>query len=631
MKKFGILLSVVCAFAAFGAACRPSDGETETYQPYTDVAGQAADAEFSFETELGEAEALYPQSTGRTFYVSAEGDDANDGLSEQAPLRSIDAVNALELRPGDSVRFRGGDTFEGSISMSGLKGEADNPITFCGYDDEQEPAHIKGGANAVRFTFASNVVVRDLKIEGSSPDYGQPGAAGGDVLSFNYNATEERFENIYIVNNEVFSNSYENRLFGISINLSADRETDIPERVLSHVVISGNTVHTTGRTGIHSGGWFAQETGNQNACRVTDFYDISVDGNHVYDMGHIGIYLGGVTNSRITRNLVHDTGLYSTAALLEGECGIMAISADTMDIMYNVTYNNFDASMNYDSMGIDIDWNTNNINVQYNHTYDCLGSGIATMANQNSFIRNNRVENNRCATNCNSQIQVGNFTVESQYIGEDMHGVTNLTVADNLIVGEDTYMFRAMVSNGSLAWKGNSFENNRVVNNSETDAQYWIFVDDDVGWNTFAGNRYYTENTSFKFRAYDNTSGALIEGDGQQYLYDGTFEAWQKRDTGASIGKRSDTPPGAVTGADVKFENGSLVFSWAGAAGDVWHYNVHMTAFDEKVSYLNMLGETSGTSYTFTPPAAGEYYFVIQPESNQGVYGKAVKLRVTLG
>lgn len=630
MKRFGVFLSAVLAVAVCGAGCDPSGQQEQKYDPYTDVAGVAADAEFSFDTGLGEAEALYPESTGRTFYVSAEGDDANDGLSKETPLKTIDAVNALSLQAGDSVRFRGGDTFEGSVSINGLKGEADNPITFCGYDDETEPAHIKGGANAVRFTFASNVVVRDLRIEGNSPDYGQAGSSGGDVLSFNYHATDERFENIYIVNNEVFSNSYENRLFGISINLSADLESQIPEKVLSHVVISGNTVHTTGRTGIHSGGWFVQETGNQNACRATDFYDITVENNHVYDMGHIGIYLGGVTDSRILRNLVHDTGLYSTDALLEGECGIMAISADTMDIMYNVTYNNFDASLNYDSMGIDIDWNTNNINVQYNHTYDCLGSGIATMANQNSFIRNNRVENNDCATNCNSQIQIGNFTVESQYIGDDMHGVTNLTVADNLIVGQDTYMFRAMVSNGSLQWTGNVFENNRVVNHSETDAQYWIFVDDDVCWNAFANNRYYTKNTSFKFRVYDNTSGALIEGDGQQYLYDGTFGAWQKRDVGSSLETLSDMPPSAVTGADVKYENGKLVFSWNKSAGDVWHYNVHMTEFDEQVSYLNMLGETTETGYTFAPTAAGEYYFVIQPESNQGIYGKAVKIKVTL-
>ena len=122
----------------------------------------------------------------------------------------------------------------------------------------------------------------------------------------------------------------------------------------------------------------------------------------------------------------------------------------------------------------------------------------------------------------------------------------------------------------------------------------------------------------------------MIEGDGQQYLYDGTFGAWQKRDVGSSLETLSNTPPSAVTGADVKYENGKLVFSWNKSAGDVWHYNVHMLGFDEQVSYLNMLGETTETEYTFSPTAAGEYYFVIQPESNQGIYGKAVKIKVTL-
>ncbi len=627
MKKIVLFFAAILALTAFGGCSR---NEEEKFDNYVDVAGQPAASTFTFATELGEKSPVYPLSEGRTFYVSSEGNDSNDGLSESAPLKTVAAVNALALQAGDSVCFRRGDVFEGNLYFKNIAGEADNPITFCGYGDADEAPHIKGGNNAVKFEFASNVVVRDLKIEGYGADYGESGSVGGDVLLFTYGATQDRFENIYIFNNEVCSNSYENRLFGITISASAPLETDIPEKLLSHVVISGNEVHTTGRTGIHSGGWFASETGNQNACRQTDFYDITVDGNHVYDMGHIGIYLGGVTESAITHNLVHDTGLYSTDALLEGECGIMAISADTMDIMYNVTYNNFDASLNFDSMGIDIDWNTTNINVQYNHTYDCLGSGIATMANQNSFIRNNRIENNRCATNNNSQVQIGNFTVESQYIGSDMHGVTNLAVQDNLIVGKDTLMFRAKAENGSLNWTGNKFTGNRVVNKSETDEKYWITVDDDVCWNAFENNRYYTANLAYKFRVYDGTSGALIENAGQPYIFDGTFDAWAKRDVNSLLAELSDTPAGAVTDLKAEYKDGKVVLTWDAAKGDVWHYNVHQPAFEDSLSYINMLGETSETSYVFSPQAKGEYYFVVQSESNQGVYGKAMKIKVVL-
>lgn len=53
---------------------------------------------------------------GTVYYVSVEGDDANDGLSPQTPLRTLAKVNELELKPSDGVMFRRGDVWRGSIS-----------------------------------------------------------------------------------------------------------------------------------------------------------------------------------------------------------------------------------------------------------------------------------------------------------------------------------------------------------------------------------------------------------------------------------------------------------------------------------------------------------------------------------
>ena len=54
--------------------------------------------------------------SGVIYYFSADGDDANDGLSPQTPLRSIAKLNALELKPSDGVLFRRGDVWRGKIT-----------------------------------------------------------------------------------------------------------------------------------------------------------------------------------------------------------------------------------------------------------------------------------------------------------------------------------------------------------------------------------------------------------------------------------------------------------------------------------------------------------------------------------
>ncbi len=56
-----------------------------------------------------------PTHYGKTYYVSADGDDSNSGLSEEYPKRTIAAANAL-AKAYDAVLMRRGDTFRERIA-----------------------------------------------------------------------------------------------------------------------------------------------------------------------------------------------------------------------------------------------------------------------------------------------------------------------------------------------------------------------------------------------------------------------------------------------------------------------------------------------------------------------------------
>lgn len=70
--------------------------------------------------------------TGTIYYVSAEGDDSNDGLSPQSPIRTIDKVNALELKPSDAVMLRRGDIWRGRILTKA-------GVTYSAYGKGEKP------------------------------------------------------------------------------------------------------------------------------------------------------------------------------------------------------------------------------------------------------------------------------------------------------------------------------------------------------------------------------------------------------------------------------------------------------------------------------------------------------------
>jgi len=83
-----------------------------------------------------------------TYYVDeSNGNDTNDGISQQTAWRTIQKVNSVKFSPGDSVLFKKGETWREkklSPKASGIEG---NPIVFSSYGIGKKP-RLLGSDNA---------------------------------------------------------------------------------------------------------------------------------------------------------------------------------------------------------------------------------------------------------------------------------------------------------------------------------------------------------------------------------------------------------------------------------------------------------------------------------------------------
>lgn len=612
-----------------------STKEPDPNYAYENIATKAPDAEYKFESTLEAAKPIYPLSNGRVFYVSNLGSDDNDGLSENSPIKSLSKINTLVLQPGDSVLFRKGDTFTGTINLNELAGEDDNPITFSSYGEGNMPI-LTSASTVMHFEKCSNVVVRDLHVKVVGVDRLN---APGDCrvgIEFSYDYVKEKYRNVYICNNKVEGDSVSSNIMGIVVDGLESNYATTPSEVLSNCYVNGNEVFNMGRSGIHAGGWMANEKINQNQGRLDYFKNFFFDNNIVHHVGTIGVYIVACTNSTMNRNLVYQTGIYDQNQVMEGECGIMALSTKDCEIMFNECYDMYDQKTGYDAMGIDIDWNTDNVKVQYNYLHNCQGGGIGTMANQNSFVLNNRIEKSKAQTNHPGSIVVTNFTSRYSAVREDWHAVKNLKIADNLVIHDvdDKSLFVVKNSNGDIDFKGNSFERNHCIyTGDEVSTFKWVNVDPDLPWYKFAENKWYSKDTS-KFSCFEMTEYVDINYEDGAMPYERAakknFEDWAKRDMGATYETISDEVGANPKNATVTYENGELKFNWEVNEGDIWHYNIYEVGENEEVEYRNMIGEAFETNFTYKPKTSGTRYYVIQPESNQGVHGRALKIKVEL-
>lgn len=89
---------------------------------------------------------------GTTYYVdSRAGDDSAAGTSATTPWKSLDQVNAADLKPGDAVSFKRGSAWSGSLVLA-AKGTAAKPIVVQAYGKGPSPRIGGRDANCVVVT-----------------------------------------------------------------------------------------------------------------------------------------------------------------------------------------------------------------------------------------------------------------------------------------------------------------------------------------------------------------------------------------------------------------------------------------------------------------------------------------------
>ena len=79
--------------------------------------------------------------SGTVYYVSNNGNDANDGKTPEKALQSLNAVNALSLKSGDAVLFKRGDVFRGYVKLR-------EGVTFSSYGTGAKPRIYGADENA---------------------------------------------------------------------------------------------------------------------------------------------------------------------------------------------------------------------------------------------------------------------------------------------------------------------------------------------------------------------------------------------------------------------------------------------------------------------------------------------------
>lgn len=231
------------------------------------------------------------QSIAASYYVdSVNGNDSNSGLSEGSALRSVSRLNSISLNPGDSVFFRKGQSFGGTLDISD-DGSGGNPIRVGAWGSGPVPVlfgvlvsgdhiviedlvvdHQKSDSDAIRVRGGRYCVLRNLEVRNGTRDAIDADAADGLLIDnveihhfLNGTFGSEDDAHGVVVTNTVgvtIRNSDIHHVSGDSFQADPNRS---PGNISNDIVIEDSVLWTGPLQDDFNAGWRAGDSPGENA------------------------------------------------------------------------------------------------------------------------------------------------------------------------------------------------------------------------------------------------------------------------------------------------------------------------------------------------------------------------------
>ena len=327
------------------------------------------------------------EQKGQCYYLNSEtGNDNNNGLSPESAWKSLDKANELQLQPGDQLLLCEGSQFKGSLELND-SGTTEHPIIISTYsvgNDNQKKALIdaKGYLAGIYIKNSSNILVKDIEITanggGLKVDVSTKNKMRCGVLVTSTNAADcsnVSIQDLYV--HDVFFEDHGfkrgageiatangTQSYGWGIRFINSNTTSVLENLTVESCVVENVAHT----GIK----FTNEKSGQN------IRNISLRNNKVRKTGGPGIQMSGVFKGIVSGNTVDSSGSDDDSRKWGRGSGLWTWGTSDVVIEHNSFKN---ANGPGDSAGCHIDFNCNNVIVQYNFSINNAGGFCEILGN----------------------------------------------------------------------------------------------------------------------------------------------------------------------------------------------------------------------------------------------------------
>ncbi len=318
------------------------------------------------------------------YYFNAEkGNDSNDGTSKSTPFKSLLKLKSLQLKPGDKILLSSNSVFKNTLLLENLKGTENHKITISSYSPnnnaERASINVTDQRNAIKIVDCSFIVIKNLKVSANSSNDALTSSSKtmrcGILIKPKKNGTTENItlDNIVVENifyekpgferpsKEVKSaNGTQNYGWGIRvINSNMDA-------IIKDISIKNCEIKNVSHTGI-------KFTGKNRTIQ-----NIEVINCKVLETGGPGIQMSGVSKGLVANNYVNKSGSNNDSRKWGRGSGLWTWGCSDILIEKNYFLN---ANGPADSAGVHIDFNCNNIIIQYNFSANNAGGFCEILGN----------------------------------------------------------------------------------------------------------------------------------------------------------------------------------------------------------------------------------------------------------